>query len=78
VSDIINEDHLFSDTYNTFDIRAGLFYENYEVAFYVDNVTNNDAVTSRYNTGVDLDSWTTFRAFRLVPRTMGLTFRVDF
>lgn len=78
VSDIINEDHLFSDTYNTFDLRAGLIYENYEVALYVDNLTNNDAITSRYNIGVDLDSWSTFRAYRLKPRTMGLTFRVDF
>ena len=78
VSDIVNEDHLFSDTYNTFDLRAGVFYQNYEVALYVDNLTNNDAVTSRYNIEVDLDSWTTYRAFRLRPRTIGLTFRVDF
>ena len=78
VSDIINEDHLFSDTYNAFDLRAGLLYENYEVAVYVDNLTNNDAITSRYNVGVDLDSWSTFRAYRLKPRTIGLTFRVDF
>jgi len=78
VSDIINEDHLYSDTYNTFDLRAGLLYENYEVALYVDNLANNDATTSRYNVGVDLDSWSTFRAYRLKPRTMGLTFRVDF
>jgi iron complex outermembrane receptor protein len=78
VSDIVNQDHLFSDTYNAFDLRVGLLYENYEVTLYVDNLTNNDATTSRYNVGVDLDSWSTFRAYRLKPRTMGLTFRVDF
>ena len=49
---------------------------NYEVALYAENLTNNDAVTSRYK--LDTDARTTFRAFRLRPRTIGLTFRVDF
>jgi outer membrane receptor protein involved in Fe transport len=50
--------------------------DNYEVALYVDNLTNNDAVTSRYD--LNSDARTTFRAFRLRPRTIGITFRVDF
>lgn len=76
VSNIENADVLNSDSYNTFGLRAGVFMGNYEVALYVDNLSNNDAVTSRY--GQDFDSWTTFRAFRLKPRTFGLNFRVDF
>ena len=76
VSNINNADYLNSDTYNTFNLRGGLQYENYEVALYVENLTNDDAATSKY----DQDSFNinTFRAFRLKPRTMGLTFRVDF
>ena len=76
VSSIDNADHLFSDSYNAFDLRAGLFVGNYEVTLYVNNLSNNDAVTSRYDLGID--SWTTFRAYRLQPRTFGLNFRVDF
>jgi iron complex outermembrane receptor protein len=76
VSSIENEEHLYSDTYNSFNLRTGLMVDNYEVALYVDNLTNNDAVTSRYD--LNSDARTTFRAFRLRPRTIGITFRVDF
>jgi len=76
VSSIENSDDLYSDSYNTFDLRAGLLLSNYEVALYVENLANNDAVTSRYD--LDVDSWTTFRAYRLKPRTFGLNFRIDF
>lgn len=76
VSNINNADHLNSDTYNTFNLRGGLQYKNYEVTLYVDNLTNDDAATSKYDT--DFFNVYTFRAFRLKPRTMGLTFRVDF
>jgi outer membrane receptor protein involved in Fe transport len=76
VSDIDNSPELYSDSYNTFDVRAGLFVGNYEVSLYVENLANSDAVTSRY--GKDLDSWVTFRAYRLKPRTFGLNFRIDF
>ena len=76
VSDIENADNLYSDTYNAFNLRAGIMIDNYEVALYADNLLNNDAVTSRYK--LDADARTTFRAFRLRPRTLGLTFRIDF
>lgn len=76
VTNIVNQDHLYSDTYNSFNLRAGLFYQNYEVALYVNNLTDNDAATSKY--GLDFFNQNTFRAYRLKPRTMGLTFRVDF
>jgi len=76
VSSIDNADALNSDSYNIFGLRAGLLMGNYEVALYVDNLLDNDAITSRYD--LDFDSWTTFRAFRLKPRTFGLNFRVDF
>ena len=76
VSDIENADNLYSDTYNAFNLRAGVMIDNYEVALYADNLLNSDAVTSRYK--LDADARTTFRAFRLRPRTIGLTFRVDF
>ena len=76
VSNIVNEDYLYSDTYNMFNLRGGLLYKNYEVALYIDNLTNDDSATSKYD--MDLFNVNTFRAFRLKPRTMGLTFRVDF
>ena len=76
VSNINNADYLYSDTYNSFNLRGGLQYRNYEVALYIDNLLNNDAATSKYD--MDLFNVNTFRAFRLKPRTMGLTFRVDF
>ncbi|MDC1513278.1 TonB-dependent receptor [Porticoccaceae bacterium] len=76
VSNINNADHLYSDTYNTFNLRSGLQYQNYELALYVENLTNDDAATSKYDQ--DIFNMNTFRAFRLKPRTMGLTLRVDF
>ena len=76
VSNIDNADNLYSDSYNRFDLRAGLYVGNYEVSLYVDNLSNNDAVTSRYDLG--LSNWTTFKAFRLKPRTFGLNVRIAF
>jgi len=76
VSQIDNASEFYSDSYNMFDLRAGLYVGNYEVSLYVDNLLNNDAVTSRYDLG--FSNWTTFKAYRLKPRTFGLSFRVDF
>lgn len=76
VSNIVNADHLYSDTYNVFDLRAGLIFDRYEIALYVENLVDEDAATSKYD--LDLFNVNTFRAYRLRPRTMGLTFRADF
>ena len=76
VSNINNADNLYSDSYNKFDLRTGLYFKNYEVALYVDNVLNNDAATSVYDSSST--NWKTFIAYRLMPRTFGLNVRVDF
>jgi iron complex outermembrane recepter protein len=69
--DNTNPDTL-SDAYDVFDVRGSLTYQNYEVALYVENVLDNDAATLRLNTPF-FDP-----AYRLRPRTMGLTFRASF
>ena len=76
VSNIVNTDSIYSDTYNVFNLRAGIYLNDYEVALYVENLGNNDAATSKYDP--DLFNVFNARAYRLKPRTMGLTFRARF
>lgn len=62
-----------SDVYNIFDLRGGVLYGRYEIAAFVDNLANNDAATGRAMIG-DVVPY----AFRLRPRTVGITFRAGF
>ncbi len=69
-------DDFLSDAYHLLNLRAGLYVDNYEVALYVNNLTNDDAATSVFLDAVNVPG--TARVVRLQPRTMGVTFRVDF
>jgi iron complex outermembrane receptor protein len=69
---IVNSPTVASDPYHKFDLRAGVIHGPYEVVAYVDNLTNNDAAVSRTSTP-PYDY-----AFRLRPRTVGLTLRASF
>ena len=69
---IVNTPTVETDTYNKFDLRAGISHGRYEFVAYVDNLTNNDAAVTRpkfppYN-----------YAYRLRPRTVGVTFRASY
>lgn len=71
--DINNEaPNTVSDSYNVYDVRAGLTYRQYEVSLFVDNVLDNDAATAR--AGLFFETL----AYRLRPRTIGLTVRASF
>ncbi len=69
---IVNSPFVASDPYNKFDLRAGIVHGHYEFVAYVDNLTNNDAAVTRVNTP-PYDP-----AYRLRPRTVGVTFRASY
>jgi iron complex outermembrane recepter protein len=71
--DINNSSLVLSDSYNKLDLRMGFATDRYELAFYVDNLANSDAVVSRQ----DLDA-PPYYGYRLKPRTEGVTFRANF
>ena len=69
---IINSPLVASDPYNKLDLRAGVIHGHYELVAYVDNLTNNDAAIYRPALPpIDF-------AYRLRPRTVGLTLRASF
>jgi len=69
---IVNSTDVSSDPNNRLDLRAGIIQGHYEFAGYVDNLTNNDAAITRLYTG------TTAPAYRMRPRTVGVTVRASF
>jgi outer membrane receptor protein involved in Fe transport len=60
------------DAYQTGDVRFGLEGEHWSGSFYVQNVTDERAVTFRSN------RWAEPRLSILQPRTLGLQFRYEF
>lgn len=73
-SNIVNTPFSQIDPYNVFNARAGVEFGNYEVALYVENIANDDSITSR---DASVDPVVPY-AFRLRPRTVGVTLRADF
>ena len=69
---IINSPLVASDPYNKLDLRAGVIHGHYELVAYVDNLTNNDAAI--YRPALPPIDY----AYRLRPRTVGLTLRASF
>ncbi|GAB2504682.1 TonB-dependent receptor [Microbulbifer agarilyticus] len=61
------------DAYTVIDAYVGLDYENYAVALWVDNLTNDDAEVSGQRGGR-----MGYRAINLRPRTVGLNLSYDF
>jgi len=74
-SNITNIPEEESDTYNVFNLRAGVNFERYELAVFCNNLTNNDAAASRQ---ISYGGIPGYAAFRLRPRTIGVTIRADF
>jgi len=70
---IVNTPTVETDTYNKFDLRAGISHGRYEFVAYVDNLTNNDAAMYRPSPG-DIVNY----AYRLRPRTVGFAARASF
>lgn len=65
--------------YNKLDLRGGVEFGNYELALYVNNLTNSDAIVAGGGdgnpaVGVGYEAYVT----RLRPRTVGAVFRADF
>ncbi|MEP7244924.1 MAG: TonB-dependent receptor [Gammaproteobacteria bacterium] len=66
--------NLESESYGTFNIRTGLYFSNYELALYVNNLTNEEpALTPSPGFLGNVDFTTRPR-----PRTIGATFRMNF
>ncbi len=69
---IVNTPYDQSDPYSKFDLRAGIIHGRYEFIAYVDNLTNSDAAVTRpQDPPYDY-------AYRLRPRTVGVTFRASY
>jgi outer membrane receptor protein involved in Fe transport len=63
-----------AEAYNTFNVRTGLYFSNYELALYVNNLTNEDPALTPSPGFLGNVDFTT----RLRPRTVGATFRMNF
>jgi iron complex outermembrane recepter protein len=72
--DLGNPDSLPVESYDSLDLRLGAFYQNYELALSVENLRNDDAITS--GSGFTFDQAPS--ATRLRPRTIGITLRASF
>lgn len=76
-NDLNNTPETRSDSYGVANLRAGLYLtDDFEAVFYVKNLTDEDAVVSAEN-GAPLHT-TGPKAYRVRPRTIGVTFRGSF
>jgi hypothetical protein len=71
--EIVNTPTDTSDPYTKVDLRAGIIHGHYEFVAYVDNLLNSDAAITRPQEYPPFDY-----AYRLRPRTVGVTFRASY
>ena len=65
--------------FNTVDFRAGVFLQPFEIAFFVNNLSNSHGArgaTDQFNVGPIIAA--PQLAYRIRPRTVGVTLRADF
>jgi outer membrane receptor protein involved in Fe transport len=75
--DMVNTPETRSEAYSVLNLRAGVYFGNqYEFVFYVKNLADDDAVASADNAR-PLHT-TGPRAYRLRPRTVGISVRGNF
>lgn len=74
ISNLDNAIGQYSDSYNVFDLRAGVAVSDYEFIFHITNLTNNDAFATKASNFFEPDGF----GFRLRPRTTGITARMVF
>ncbi|MEM1408288.1 MAG: TonB-dependent receptor [Bacteroidota bacterium] len=72
------ENNLKVDAYHTFNMRLGIGYDNFDLAFWVNNLSDERFITYGSPSTIDAFSESDFRVVMSAPRTYGLTLSAKF